>query len=77
VLVSTDGGRTWTAADLGPDLGRFALRPFAFRLTPATGPVTVMVKASNRAGQAQVPEPIFNGAGYNHNAVQRLELAAG
>jgi hypothetical protein len=38
--------------------------------------VTVMVKASNRAGQAQVPEPIANSAGYHHNAVQRLELTA-
>jgi hypothetical protein len=77
VLVSTDDGRDWTAAELGPDLGRFAFRPFAFRFTPDAGPVTVMAKASNRAGQTQVADPIFNGAGYNHNAVQRLELAAG
>ena len=76
VLVSTDGGRDWAAAELGPDLGRFSFRPFSYRLTPQAGPVTVMVKASNRAGQAQVPEPIVNPAGYHHNAVQRLELTA-
>ena len=33
VEVSTDGGKTWQAATLGEDLGRFAFRTWSFPLT--------------------------------------------
>ena len=76
VLVSTDGGRDWAAAELGPDLGRFSFRPFSYRLNAAGRAGDRHGQGPNRAGQAQVPEPIVNPAGYHHNAVQRLELTA-
>ena len=75
VDVSTDGGANWQTATLEPDRGRFAWRPWSFLITPARpGAVTVRVRATNRAGQVQVPEPIANPAGYHHNAVQSVTV---
>ena len=77
VDVSTDGGRTWTAAELGPDLGRFSFRRFRLVVTPRErGAMTVMARASNRAGAAQTFDLIANPAGYHHNVVQRIAVEA-
>jgi DMSO/TMAO reductase YedYZ molybdopterin-dependent catalytic subunit len=77
VDISTDGGRTWTAAALGDDLGRFAFRPFSTAVTaPASGTLRVMARASNRIGQTQATGLIANPAGYHHNVIQTLSLVA-
>src|SRR5262249_4623499 len=74
---STDGGRTWSAAALGDDLGRFAFRPFSATVTaPASGTLRVMARASNRIGQTQAAALIANPAGYHHNVIQTLSLVA-
>ncbi|HJZ34474.1 MAG TPA: molybdopterin-dependent oxidoreductase, partial [Hyphomicrobiaceae bacterium] len=52
VEVSSDGGKTWTAASLGSDLGRYAFRPWSFPLTDK-GKHTLMVRASNAIGGTQ------------------------
>jgi hypothetical protein len=74
VDVSTDGGATWRAADLGPDAGRFSFRPFRYVFTPPAGHYVVSARASNAVGASQVEKAIANGAGYHHNAYQRLGL---
>jgi len=75
VDVSTDGGRDWTEATLGPDRGRYSFRSFSLTVTPpARGALTVMSRASNRAGAAQTFELIHNPAGYHHNVVQRIAV---
>jgi len=77
VDISTDGGRTWTAAALGEDLGRFAFRPFSSTLTaPVPGSWRVMARATNRIGQTQAAALIANPAGYHHNVIQTLNLLA-
>lgn len=76
VDVSTDDGKTWSAAKLGQDLGRFAFRPWSFDLSAKRGKNTVMVNATNKLGQAQVSELIFNGAGYHNNVMQNISLIA-
>ena len=77
VDVSTDGGRTWTAAALGQDHGRFSFRSFSLAVTPAAaGAMTVMARASNRAGATQTNELILNPAGYHHNVIQRVVVNA-
>ncbi len=48
VGYSADGGRTWSAARLGPDLGRFSFRRCAAEWTPA---------GRARSGCACVPRP--------------------
>jgi DMSO/TMAO reductase YedYZ molybdopterin-dependent catalytic subunit len=77
VAVSTDGGRTWTAAVLGEDLGRFAFRRFSHALSmPRAGTCRVMARATNRIGQTQSAALIANPAGYHHNVIQTLNLVA-
>ena len=77
VDVSSDGGRTWTAAALGEEEGRFAFRTWrhAVRLE-RKGRHVIMARATNRIGQTQPAHAIANPSGYHHNAVQRLTLVA-
>ena len=75
VEVSSDGGRTWAAATLGEDLGRFAFRTFSYQFSPnRRGKQTVMARASNTIGQTQTAELIHNPAGYHHNVFHSITL---
>ena len=75
VEVSTDAGQWWHAATLGPDYGRFSFRQWTFAADPRErGAMTVMAKATNRAGATQTFDLIANPAGYHHNVVQRVTL---
>lgn len=77
VDVSTDGGRTWTAAALGEALGRFGFRTWHLPVRLARkGAHAIMARATNRIGQTQPVDAIANPSGYHHNAVQRLTLVA-
>ncbi|HEX5213652.1 MAG TPA: molybdopterin-dependent oxidoreductase [Pseudolabrys sp.] len=76
VEVSSDGGKNWNSAVLGQDLGRFAFRPWSFDLNAKHGKNTVMVNATNKIGQGQVTDLIFNGAGYHNNVMQNITLTA-
>ena len=74
VEVSIDGGKTWTPATLGEDLGRFAFRPWSFALAAKQGQNSVMARATNAIGQTQTAALILNPAGYHHNVIQNLTL---
>jgi DMSO/TMAO reductase YedYZ molybdopterin-dependent catalytic subunit len=76
VAVSTDGGKTWAGAKLGQDLGQYAFRPWSFDLMAKTGKNAVMVNATNKIGQSQTSELIFNPAGYHNNVIQNITLTA-
>jgi DMSO/TMAO reductase YedYZ molybdopterin-dependent catalytic subunit len=76
VNVSTDGGKTWSEAMLGEDLGRYAFRPWSIALNAKRGKNTVMVNASNKIGQTQTPALLFNPAGYHNNVMQNIALNA-
>jgi hypothetical protein len=76
VEVSTDGGKSWQAAALGEDLGKYSFRTWSFPLK-ASGKVTVMARASNVIGQTQTPALIHNPAGYHHNVVHSVALNVG
>ncbi len=77
VDVSTDGGRSWTAAELGQDLGRFSFRTWRIVVRPPkAGEYPVMARATNRQGSTQTTELIFNPAGYHNNVMQRIVLIA-
>jgi DMSO/TMAO reductase YedYZ molybdopterin-dependent catalytic subunit len=77
VEVSSDGGKTWSAATLGKDLGPFALRTWSHTFSPkAPGKQVVMARATNRIGQSQATVLIHNPAGYHHNLVQTVTLVA-
>jgi sulfite dehydrogenase len=75
VLVSTDGGNTWMGARLGEDLGRFSFREWTLRWKPVVpGPLEIRVKATNRLGESQPMEPLWNPAGYMRNVVEVTHL---
>ena len=75
VEISLDRGKTWRAATLGEDLGRFAFRPFSFPLPrQSKGKMIVMARATNSIGQTQTTELIQNPAGYHHNLIQAVTL---
>jgi DMSO/TMAO reductase YedYZ molybdopterin-dependent catalytic subunit len=77
VEVSTDGGKTWSSATLGNDLGRYAFRPWSFELNAKRGNNTVMANATNAIGQTQTATLIWNPAGYHNNVMQTITLVAG
>jgi len=74
VETSTDGGKTWTPATLGQDLGRYAFRTWSVALKAKRGKNAVMARASNAIGQTQTATLIHNPAGYHHNVIQTLTL---
>jgi len=76
VQVSTDGGKTWSSATLGQDLGPYAFRAWSFDVSAKKGKNSVMVNATNNIGQAQTAGLIFNPAGYYNNVIQNLTLVA-
>lgn len=76
VTVSTDGGRTWTSARLGADLGRYAFREWTLDWRPGSGgSAEVLVRATNRLGQSQPLDALWNPAGYMRNVVERTVLS--
>ena len=75
VFVSSDGGATWQAAQLGRDLGRYSFREWSFGLkTQRPGSLRLMVRAVNRVGESQPTEPLWNPAGYLRNVVDHVDV---
>jgi DMSO/TMAO reductase YedYZ molybdopterin-dependent catalytic subunit len=75
VVVTTDEGRTWREAELGNDIGRYSFREWTLRLKPGRrGPLTFKVKATNRLGESQPLEPLWNPAGYMRNCVEQVTV---
>ena len=78
VIFSDDGGRSWREAALGRDLGKYSFREWTIPFKPAkAGRYELKVKATNRLGQSQPSEPLWNPAGYMRNVVEtvRVEVA--
>ncbi len=76
VAVSIDGGKTWTAAKLGKDLGKYSFREWKLPLKLAAGAYELKVRATNNAGDTQPMEPTWNPAGYLRNVVETVRVTA-
>ncbi|MBV9288091.1 MAG: oxidase, partial [Hyphomicrobiales bacterium] len=76
VVVSADGGASWTRAALGKDLGRYSFREWTTRFTLPPGKHALKVRATNRAGQSQPLAPLWNPAGYMRNVVETTTVTA-
>ena len=77
VLVSTDGGRNWTAAQLGRDLGKYSFREWTRAFTPPrAGALELKCRAFNQLGASQPLEPLWNPAGYMRNVVETVNVTA-
>ena len=77
VAVSRDGGKTWRQATLGADQGKYSFRAWTMRLTTIRpGALELKVRATNRIGQTQPLEPLWNPAGYMRNVVETVRVTA-
>jgi len=76
VEVSANGGKSWQAATLGEDLGKYSFREWKTTIPLQKGAHTLMVRAVNRIGQSQPMEPLWNPAGYMRNVVERTRVVA-
>src|SRR5882724_10948057 len=76
VAVSTDGGKTWTSAKLGKDLGKYSFREWSLPVKLAAGSYELKVRATNNAGDTQPSEPRWNPAGYLRNVVETVRVTA-
>ena len=78
VDVSTDGGATWTQADLLDDLGRWAWRHWRITVDLAPGEHDLLVRAwdSSAATQPEDEAALWNPKGYVNNARPRVRIRA-
>jgi DMSO/TMAO reductase YedYZ molybdopterin-dependent catalytic subunit len=71
VQVSTDDGKTWLNAKLGPDEGRYGFRRFEADVPiRARGAMTLMSRAVNGDGAIQPMTANWNPGGYMRNCVE-------
>jgi sulfite dehydrogenase (cytochrome) subunit A len=77
VLLSTGVGQTWSAATLGPNLGRYSFREWQTVVRLEPGKHELKVRAINRIGQSQPTAPLWNPPGYMRNVVERVRVQAG
>jgi DMSO/TMAO reductase YedYZ molybdopterin-dependent catalytic subunit len=75
VAVSTDGGKTWTNAKLGKDLGKYSFREWKLRVKLAAGAYDLKVRATSNSGETQPDAPRWNPAGYLRNVVETVRVA--
>lgn len=74
VEVSTDGGKAWSAATLGADLGKYSWRRWRADWTPGTkGSYRLMVRATSNNGETQVSEQ-WNRSGYQRDVIEHLDV---
>jgi len=76
VAVSVDGGKTWTPAKLGKNLGKYSFREWKLRVKLAAGAYELKVRATNNAGDVQPINPLWNPPGYLRNVVETVRVTA-
>jgi DMSO/TMAO reductase YedYZ molybdopterin-dependent catalytic subunit len=78
VEVSTDGGESWSEAELDDvALGPWAWRRWTFAWQAVPGEYELCCRAHDAAGNTQPLEPPWNLGGYANNAVQRVAVTVG
>ena len=76
VEVSADGGKSWTEARLGEDLGKYSFRGFEVALRLPAGEHQLMSRATGRDGGTQPMEARWNPPGYMRNVVEAVTVTA-
>lgn len=73
VEVSADGGQSWLEASLERAGDPFAWRRFAIEIAPPVGPIVLMARARDIAGNRQPHDnPGWNPRGYLNNRIHRV-----
>lgn len=75
VELSSDGGRSWQPAALGPDRGKFGFRRWDAQVSPrAAGAMTLLVRSTNDAEDVQPIKPIWNPGGFMRSNVEAVTI---
>ena len=75
VEVSVDGGRSWSAAELGPaPASPSSWRAWSFGWDARPGEHDLLVRATDEAGNVQPLEPSWNYGGFMNNMAQRVHV---
>jgi DMSO/TMAO reductase YedYZ molybdopterin-dependent catalytic subunit len=75
VALSVDGGASWKDAALAPAAHPRAATPWHARISlPAPGPVEILARAKDAAGNVQPLESAWNVLGYGNNAVHPVRV---
>lgn len=75
VEVSTDGGRSWQEAELGPVPTRYAWHSWTFRWrVDERGDHELRVRATDELGQVQPVDQPWNRQGMANNMAQRVQV---
>jgi sulfite oxidase len=75
VEVSTDGGSTWSPAQLGSDHAKYAWRLFEYMWEPAKpGGYTLMSRATDSLGRVQPTHSPWNPSGYLWNGIDQVNI---
>lgn len=75
VDVSADGGRSWQAATLGDDPGRYGFRTWQAKVPAGTpGAQTLMVRCTNTEGEAQPDSANWNPGGFMRNVIETTPI---
>jgi DMSO/TMAO reductase YedYZ molybdopterin-dependent catalytic subunit len=78
VDFSIDGGRTWQAAELGNDEGKYSFRQWETRFTlPSNGDHSLMVRSTNTNNVTQPDVANWNPAGFMRNVIEATPVVAG
>ena len=77
VEFSSDGGKTWHAARLGRDQGKYGFRRWDARFVPRQrGSYTLMCRCTNTNGETQPADANWNPSGFMRNVVEATTVAA-
>lgn len=73
VEVSTDGGKNWSEAKLGQDLGRYSWHRWRLTWKPRRGQHRIMAKATSTTGETQTNAQ-WNRSGYARNVIESVDV---
>ncbi len=69
VEISTDGGTSWSPAELGKDHAKYAWRLWSYAWKPAkSGDYVILSRATDSQGRIQPDWAVWNPSGYLYNA---------
>jgi len=75
VEVSTDGGASWNATQLGKDEAKYAWRLWSYAWKPAkSGDYVILSRATDSQGRVQPSVAEWNPSGYLYNAYDQVKV---
>jgi len=75
VEISTDGGSSWSAAELGKDHAKYAWRLWSYSWKPAkSGDYVILSRATDSQGRVQPDAAVWNPSGYLYNAYDQVKV---